>query len=149
VISKSKTVVIFINQLRMKIGVFFGNPETTPGGLALKFYSSVRLDTRRIEALKKGDEVIGNRVRVKIVKNKVAAPFKIAEFDLIFTEGISREAELLDMGVAQEIIQKSGSWFLMGEIRLGQGKETAKEFLKEHKDLAKKIEEQIRQKTKK
>ncbi|MCX6806966.1 MAG: recombinase RecA [Candidatus Berkelbacteria bacterium] len=144
-ISKSKTIVVFINQLRMKIGVFFGSPETTPGGLALKFYSSVRLDARRIEQIKKGDEVIGNRVRVKVAKNKVSAPFKIAEFDLIFTEGISREGDILDLGVERGIIQKSGSWFLYGQRKIGQGRETAKEYLKENTDLAKEIEKKIRE----
>ena len=142
-ISKSKTIVIFINQLRMKIGVFFGSPETTPGGMALKFYSSVRLDMRRIEPIKKGDEIIGNRVKVKVVKNKMAPPFKIVEFDLIFNSGISYESDVLDLAVLHDLAQKSGSWFLMGEKKLGQGKEAAKQYLKDHPDLTQKLAAQI------
>jgi len=145
-ISKTKTVAIFINQLRMKIGIFFGNPETTPGGLALKFYSSVRLDVRRGEPIKKDGEIIGNRVRVKVVKNKVAPPFKTAEFDLIFKEGISYEGDLLDLGYRFGVIEKSGSWLLFGTTRLGQGREQARQFLKEQKELAQKIEKAVRQK---
>jgi len=145
-ISKSKTIAIFINQLRMKIGVFFGNPETTPGGLALKFYSSVRLDVRRGESIKKDNEIIGNRVRVKVVKNKVAAPFKTAEFDLIFNEGICHESDLLDLGLNYGLLQKSGSWILFGNERLGQGRESAKEFLKTHTELASQIEQKIKEK---
>jgi len=147
-ISKSKTIAIFINQLRMKIGVFFGNPETTPGGLALKFYSSVRLDVRRGEPIKKDNEIIGNRVRVKVVKNKVAAPFKTAEFELIFNEGICYESDLLDLGLNYGLLQKSGSWILFGNERLGQGRESAKEFLKAHKEIASQIEQKIREKAK-
>ncbi|EKD56608.1 MAG: hypothetical protein ACD_58C00134G0003 [uncultured bacterium] len=143
VVSKSKTVIIFINQIRMKIGVMFGNPETTTGGMALKFYSSVRLDIRRIEQLKDGENLIGNRTRVKVVKNKVAPPFKQAEFDLMYGIGISRESELLELGAKYGIFQKSGSWILYGEEKLGQGRESAKEYLKEHKDFAKKIEKLI------
>lgn len=142
-ISKSKTITIFINQLRLKIGVMFGNPETTPGGLALKFYSSVRLDVRRSEAIKKDNQIIGNRVRVKVAKNKVAPPFRMAEFDLIFNEGISYEGDLLDLGVERGIIQKSGSFFTFGDAKLGQGRESAKEYLKEHKDIAKELKAKI------
>lgn len=147
-ISKSKSIAIFINQLRMKIGIFFGNPETTPGGLALKFYSSVRLDVRRGESIKKGDQIIGNRVRVKVVKNKVAPPFKTAEFDLIFNEGISFEGDLIDLGIRYGLIRKSGNWFLFGDSQLGQGREAAKEFLRSHSDIAKEIEKEIREKAK-
>lgn len=143
IVSKSKTVVIFINQIRMKIGVMFGNPETTTGGMALKFYSSVRLDIRRIEQLKDGDNLIGNRTRVKVVKNKVAPPFKQAEFDLMYGVGISKESELIELGAKYGILAKSGSWILYGEEKLGQGRESAKEFLRDHKDLAKKIEKLI------
>ncbi len=144
-ISKSKTCVIFINQIRMKIGVMFGNPETTTGGNALKFYASVRLDIRRIETLKTPDSVIGSRVRVKVVKNKVAAPFKQAEFDIMYSEGISKESNLLDLGIRQGLILKSGAWFTSGEEKLGQGKENAKAFLKENKKLASELEKKIRQ----
>lgn len=142
-ISKSKTSVIFINQLRMKIGVMFGNPETQPGGVALKFYSSVRMDIRKIEQLKKGEEVVGNRVRVKIVKNKVAPPFRSAEFDLMFFEGISREGDLLDTGVRLGILTKTGTWFMFGKERLGQGREAARKFLKENPKIAQSIENKI------
>jgi len=139
-ISKSTCTVIFINQIRMKIGVMFGNPETTTGGNALKFYSSVRLDIRRIAALKDKEEIIGNKTRVKVVKNKVAPPFKQAEFDMIFGEGISRLGELIDIGVDKDIIKKSGSWFSYGEERIGQGREKVKLALKENADLLKKVE---------
>lgn len=142
-ISRSKTTVIFINQIRMKIGVMFGNPETTTGGNALKFYSSVRIDLRRIESLKKGDESIGNRVRAKIVKNKVAAPFRTAEFEIYYDEGISKSSDILDLGVKSDIIQKSGSWFSYGDEKIGQGKDTARKFLVENPKLLDKIEKQI------
>jgi recombination protein RecA len=143
-VAKSKTVLIFINQIRMKIGVMFGNPETTPGGNALKFYCSVRLDIRRSEQIKDGETPIGNRVRVKVVKNKVAPPFRTAEFDLMFDSGISREGDLLELGVKAGFIDKSGSWFQYGEQKLGQGREAAKAFLTGDKELSKKLEEQIR-----
>lgn len=143
-VSKSNTTVIFINQLRMKIGVMFGNPETTTGGNALKFYSSVRMDIRRIEAIKDGDVNIGNRVRVKIVKNKVAAPHRQAEFDVMFNHGISKEGELVDLGVHRGIIDKSGSWYEYENEKIGQGREAAKEFLKANKKIADKIEKAIR-----
>jgi len=143
-ISKSRTVVIFLNQLRMKIGVMFGSPETTTGGQALKFYASVRMDIRRIETLKSGQEVIGMRSRVKVVKNKVAPPFRQAEFDIMANEGISRAGNILDVGVELEIIRKSGAWFYLGEDRLGQGRENAKQFLNENPVLADEIERLIR-----
>jgi len=143
-ISKSKTAVVFVNQLRSKIGVMFGNPETTSGGRALKFYASVRLDIRRLESIKKGSEVIGSRVRVKVVKNKVAPPFRQAEFDIIYNEGISKEGNLLDVGVDMGIITKTGSFYYFGEERLGQGREGAREYLKEHPEVAQAIEQQIR-----
>ncbi len=145
-LAKSKTSLIFINQLRQKLGVMFGNPETTPGGLALKFYASLRLDIRRIEAIKSGDQAIGNRVRVKVVKNKVAPPFRQAEFDMYYGEGISREASLLDAGVETGVLEKSGAWFLWGEERLGQGRDNARNFLKEHGDMTDKLEAALRQK---
>jgi recombination protein RecA len=148
VISKSKTIMIFTNQLRQKIGVMFGNPETTTGGLALKFYSSVRMDIRKIESLKDGDRVIGSRHRVKIVKNKVSAPFRIAEFDVTADEGISREGGIMDVGVEMGIVQKSGAFFRYGETMLGQGKQAATIFLREKPDMAKKIVEEITQKSK-
>ncbi len=144
IIQQTKTAMIFTNQLRHKIGVMFGSPETTPGGLALKFYASVRLDIRRIQAIKLGNEVIGNRERVKVVKNKVAPPFRTAEFDIIYNEGISREGDLLDLGVELGIIDKRGSYYAYGDLRLGQGRENAKQFLREHPDLAHEIEMQIR-----
>ena len=147
VISKSNTVVIFTNQLRQKIGVMFGNPETTPGGLALKFYASVRLDTRRIETLKVADKVVGSRTRVKVVKNKMAAPFRIAEFDVMADEGISREGGIIDVGVECDVIQKSGSFFKYGDDVIGQGKEAAKMYLKENPEIAEEIKGKIMEKT--
>ena len=144
-LSKSNTTCIFINQLREKIGVMFGNPETTTGGRALKFYSSVRIDIRRIESMKKDGEFIGNRVRAKVVKNKVAPPFKQAEFDLMYGEGVSKEGCVLDMGVDAGIVRKSGSWFNYGEERLGQGREAAKATLKEHPELRNEIERKVRE----
>ncbi len=143
-ISKSRTCVCFINQIREKIGVMFGNPETTPGGRALKFYASVRIDIRRIGQIKAGEQVVGSRVRAKVVKNKVAPPFKNAEFDMMFGEGISFEGDLLDLGVNAKLIEKSGSWLSFGGMRLGQGRENAKQFLKDNKDIAKKLEDAIR-----
>ncbi len=142
-ISKSRTTAIFINQLREKIGVMFGNPETTPGGRALKFYSSVRMDIRRIETLKVGTDMVGNRVRVKVVKNKMAPPFRQAEFDIMYGEGISREGGVVDMGAEMGVIQKSGAWYTFGEERLGQGRENTKQFLKENPALYNKIEKEI------
>jgi len=146
-IAKSKTCVIFINQIREKIGVMFGNPETTPGGRALKFYSSVRIDLRRIASLKKGEEVVGNRVRASIVKNKVAAPFRKAEFDIMYDEGISKSGSVLDMGEITGVLTKSGSWILYGEEKLGQGKENARVYLKENLKVLAKIEKEIIEKT--
>ena len=143
-ISSSHTAVLFINQLREKIGVMFGNPETTPGGRALKFYSSVRIDMRRIEGIKQGSEILGNRVRARIVKNKVAPPFKVAEFDIMFSQGISKEGDLLDLGVEVDLIRKSGAFYSYGDIRLGQGREVAKDFLKENPDLVDEIEGKLR-----
>jgi len=143
-ISRSNTVVIFINQLREKIGVMFGNPETTPGGKALKFYASVRLDIRRIDQIKQGTEVVGGRHKVKIVKNKVAPPFRIAEFDLMYAEGISKEGGILDLGVEMGFVKKSGAFFSYGELRLGQGRENAKEFLRQNTQVRDEIEGQIR-----
>jgi len=145
-ISKSMTTVVFINQIRMKIGVVFGNPETTTGGNALKFYSSVRLDIRRIESIKDGQEVTGSRVRVKVVKNKTAPPFKQAEFDIMFSEGVSKVGELIDLGVDKKIVDKAGAWYSYNEERLGQGREAAKTFLKANVDIAEKIERTIREK---
>ncbi len=145
-ISKSKTCVIFINQIRMKIGVMFGNPETTTGGRALKFYASVRLDLRRIESIKQGEEIIGNRVKVKVVKNKVAAPFREAEFEILFSEGISRLSDILDLGVKSEILEKSGSWLSFENEKIGQGRESARKFLQENPKILNKIEKQILQK---
>ena len=143
-IGRSNTSVIFINQLREKVGVVFGNPEVTPGGKALKFYSSVRIDLRRIEGIKRGSEVVGNRVRARVVKNKVAAPFRTAEFEIMFSQGISAEADLVDLGVDYGILTKNGSFYSYGETRLGQGKEQAKEFLQENRDMASALDEKIR-----
>ena len=143
-ISRSNCMVIFINQIRMKIGVMFGSPETTSGGNALKFYSSVRLDIRRIGSIKDRDEVIGNQTRVKVVKNKVAPPFKQVEFDILFGEGISKTGELLDLGVAAGIVQKSGSWYSYGDERIGQGRENARQYLKDNPKAAVDIEDKIR-----
>ncbi len=142
-ISKSMTIVIFINQIRQRIGIQFGNPETTTGGNALKFYASIRLDIRRVSSIKDGQEVIGSRTRVKIVKNKLAPPFKEVEFDMIFGEGISREGDIVDLGVETGILERTGTWYAYGETRLGQGRENAKEFLKKHPDIAKEIENKI------
>ncbi len=143
-VSRSNTALVFTNQLREKIGVMFGNPETTPGGRALKFYASVRLDIRRIETLKSGTDSIGSRVRVKVVKNKVAAPFRLAEFDVMYGEGISKEGGLLDVGVASDVVTKTGAWFTYGDVRLGQGREQAKEFLRQNRDVTQQLETEIR-----
>lgn len=148
IVAKSKTVVIFINQIRMQIGVMFGNPETTPGGKALKFYTSVRLDIRRIAQIKKGEEIMGGRVRVKVVKNKVAAPFKQTEFDLMYNEGISQEGEIIALGEKMGLIQKSGTSYNYGETKLGRGYDATRQFLKENKDVSEKILMEIRQKLK-
>jgi recombination protein RecA len=145
IVSKSRTSLVFINQIREKIGVMFGNPETTTGGRALKFYSSVRLDIRRIGAIKEGDETVGSRTKLKVVKNKVAPPFRMAEFDIMYGEGISREGDLLDLGVAHRIVSKSGSWFSYGDIRLGQGRENSRRFLKDNPDLAMEIDGKLRE----
>lgn len=145
VISKSKTTAIFINQLREKVGVMFGNPETTPGGRALKFYASVRLDVRKVETIKQGSEMIGSKTRVKVVKNKVAPPFKEAEFDIIYGEGISREGSILDIGVSLDIVNKSGAWFSYNGQRIGQGRENVKQFLRENPEIMKEIETKIRE----
>jgi recombination protein RecA len=145
IVSKSRTCLVFINQIREKIGVMFGNPETTTGGRALKFYSSVRVDIRRIGAIKDGDAVVGNRTKIKVVKNKTAAPFREAEFDIMYGEGISREGDLLDLGVTKEIVEKSGAWFSYKGERIGQGRENVKQFLKENKDLTAKLEAELRQ----
>jgi recombination protein RecA len=143
-IKKTNTMVIFINQIRMKIGVMFGSPETTTGGNALKFYASVRLDIRRIGSIKKGEEVIGNETKVKVVKNKVSPPFKTAEFDILYGEGISREGEIIDMGVEAKVLEKSGSWYAYNGEKIGQGKDNAREFLRENRDLAVEIENKVR-----
>ena len=143
-IKRSNTLVIFINQIRMKIGVMFGNPETTTGGNALKFYASVRMDIRRIGAIKKGEEVIGNQTRVKVVKNKLAPPFRQCEFDILYNEGISKEGELIDIGVLHNIVEKSGAWFSYGKERIGQGKDNARQYLREHPEVAAEIEQKIR-----
>ena len=145
-ISKSKTLVIFINQIRMKIGQIYGSPEVTTGGNALKFYASVRIDIRRIGAIKKGDEIIGNQTRVKLVKNKVAPPFKQCEFDMIFSQGISIEGELIDLGVEHKIVERAGAWYSYGDTRIGQGRDNARMFLMENSEIADQIESQIRQK---
>jgi recombination protein RecA len=144
VVSRSRTCLIFINQIREKIGVMFGNPETTTGGRALKFYATVRLDIRRIAAIKDGDAVIGNRTKVKVVKNKVAAPFREAEFDIIYGEGISKEGDLIDLGVAQNVVEKSGSWFSYKGERIGQGRENARQFLKDNPDIRQSIDTELR-----
>jgi recombination protein RecA len=144
-ISKSATTLIFINQIRMKIGVMFGNPETTTGGNALKFYASVRLDIRRVSAIKEGEDVTGGRVKVKVVKNKIAAPFRSAEFDIMFNEGISKIGEIIDMGVEKNVVEKSGAWFSYSGTRIGQGRENVKQFLLEHADMASEIEQKVRQ----
>ena len=143
-VSRSNTSLIFTNQLREKIGVMFGNPETTPGGRAMKFYASVRLDIRRIETIKTGTESVGNRVRIKVVKNKVAPPFRVAEFDVMYGEGVSKEGGLLDVGVAMSIVNKTGAWFTFEETRLGQGREASKDFLKANPDVAAEIDRRIR-----
>lgn len=145
-INKSNCVVIFINQLREKVGIMFGNPETTTGGRALKFYSSVRLDVRRIDSIKQGDEIVGSRTRVKVMKNKVAPPFKQAEFDIMYNEGISRTGNIVDVGVKENIVQKSGAWFSYNDIRLGQGRENAKIYLRDNPEVAIEIENKIREK---
>jgi recombination protein RecA len=143
-VSKSNTCLIFINQIREKIGVMFGNPETTTGGRALKFYSSVRADIRRIAAIKEGEVVVGNRTKVKIVKNKVAAPFREAEFDIIYGEGISKEGDLIDLGVAQNLVEKSGSWYSYKGERIGQGRENARQFLKDNPDVRQQVDSELR-----
>ena len=143
-VSKSRTCLIFINQIREKIGVMFGNPETTTGGRALKFYSSVRVDIRRIAALKDGDTVIGSRTKVKVVKNKVAAPFREAEFDILYGEGISREGDMLDIAAEHNLVEKSGAWYSYKSERIGQGRENARAFLKENKEIAAKLEAEVR-----
>ncbi|HLL77878.1 MAG TPA: recombinase RecA [Ktedonobacteraceae bacterium] len=143
-ISSTNTAVIFTNQLREKVGVMFGNPETTSGGKALKFYASVRLDIRRTDSIKQGQDVMGNRTRVRVVKNKVAPPFRVAEFDIMYSEGISREGGLIDLGLEMGLVKKSGAWFNLGEIRLGQGRENAKDYLRQNSDIAFALEEQIR-----
>ena len=144
-INKSNTTVVFINQLQRKVGVMFGNPETTTGGRALKFYSSIRLDVRRIDSIKQGDNILGNRTRVRVVKNKLAPPFKQAEFDIMYGTGISKEGNILDAGVSADIINKSGSWYSYGENRLGQGRENAKDFLKENPNIAQEIENKVKE----
>lgn len=144
-ISKSRTIAVFINQLREKVGIMFGNPETTPGGRALKFYSSIRLEVRRIDSLKQGTDVVGNRTRVKVVKNKVAPPFKQAEFDILYGEGISREGSILDLAVDLGFIQKSGAWYAYGDTRLGQGRENTRDYLKANPELAQELDRRIRQ----
>ena len=144
IVSKSRTCLVFINQIREKIGVMFGNPETTTGGRALKFYSSVRVDIRRIAAIKEGDQVVGSRTKIKVVKNKTAAPFREAEFDIMYGEGISREGDLVDLGVLKNLVDKSGAWFSYKNERIGQGRENAKQFLRENKDIATKLEAELR-----
>ena len=144
VVSKTNTVIIFINQLRDKLGVMFGNPETTTGGKALKFYASIRLDVRKIDTIKNGGDIIGNRTRIKVVKNKVAPPFKTAEFDIIYGEGVSRESSVLDMAIAHKVIEKSGAWYSYGDMRMAQGRDNARLFLKDNKELCAEIEEKLR-----
>ncbi len=144
-ISKSRTAVLFVNQLREKVGIIYGNPEVTPGGRALKFYSSVRIDLRRVDNIKVGTKIVGTRIRAKMVKNKVASPFKSAEFDIMFGQGISKEGDILDLGVAMGVIKRTGAFFSFGDTRLGQGRENAKEYLKQHDELAQEIERQIRE----
>jgi recombination protein RecA len=144
VISKSNTIVVFINQLREKVGVMFGNPETTPGGKALKYYASIRLDVRRIDSIKNGNDIVGNRTRIKVVKNKVAPPFKVAECDMIYGEGISRESSVLDMAVNNKIIVKSGAWYYYGDMRMAQGRDNARLFLKDNVELCAEIEQKVR-----
>jgi recombination protein RecA len=144
-IKRANVLVVFINQIRMKIGVMFGNPETTTGGNALKFYASVRLDIRRIGSIKKGEEVVGNETRVKVVKNKVSPPFREALFDILYGEGISREGEIIELGVAHRIVEKSGAWYAYSGDKIGQGKDNAREFLREHPEIAEEIEGKIRQ----
>jgi recombination protein RecA len=146
IVSKSRTCLIFINQIREKIGVMFGNPETTTGGRALKFYASMRVDIRRIQSIKDGDRVVGSRTRAKVVKNKVAAPFREAEFDILYGEGISSEGDLLDLGVEKNVIEKSGTWLSFGGERMGQGRENARTFLKENRDVREKLENALRKK---
>src|SRR5881396_914158 len=145
IVSKSKTCLIFINQIREKIGIMFGNPETTTGGRALKFYSSIRIDIRRIGAIKEGEETVGSRTKLKVVKNKVAAPFRAAEFDIMYGEGISRTGDLIDLGIVHKLIEKSGSWISYGETRIGQGRENAKQFLRDNPDIQSDIEAKLRQ----
>lgn len=145
-INRSNTIAVFINQLREKIGVMFGNPEVTPGGRALKFYSSVRIDLRKIDTIKKGTDIVGNRVRARVVKNKVAPPFRTAEFDIVYGEGVSREGDILDLGVSHGVVKKSGAWYMYEEDQLGQGRENAKNFLAEHADLSVKLENIVREK---
>jgi recombination protein RecA len=145
IVSKSRTSLIFINQIREKIGVMFGNPETTTGGRALKFYATIRIDIRRIASLKDGETVVGSRTKVKVVKNKVASPFRQAEFDINYGEGISRAGELIDMGLEAKIVEKSGAWLSYGDLRIGQGRENSKQFLKENPELAAEIERKLRQ----
>ena len=142
-VGKSKTVLIFINQIREKIGVMFGSPETTPGGRALKFYSSIRIDVRRIGSVKEGEDVVGSRVKVKIVKNKVAPPFRVCEFDMMYNGGVSREGDLMDLGLADKMVEKSGSWFNYGELRLGQGRENSKQYLRDHPEIAQELKERV------
>ena len=146
-IHHSGTAVVFINQLREKVGVMYGSPEVTPGGRALKFYSSVRIDLRRTDSIKQGSDIVGNRVRAKVVKNKVAPPFRTAEFDIVFNKGISKMGELVDLGVARDIVKKSGSFYSYGEVRLGQGRESAKEYLSQHQEMAQEVESRIREAT--
>jgi len=143
VIGKSKTALVFINQIRMKIGVMFGNPETTPGGRALKFYTTIRIDLRRLATIKEGGIAIGNRVRARVVKNKIAPPFRESEFDLMFDNGISYEGDLLDLGLGCEVVEKSGAWLNYGDIRLGQGRENAKKYLAENKDLCEELKNKV------